>query len=88
MIQPTLDGMVFDNRDDFIAALDSFLVDVSGMGYGELPDVVFIDDWYDDGVDGLTVRDCAWEILDEAGYPRDLLNERIYGTDRFGEPIE
>lgn len=57
--------------EDFEQAVDSYLNDACGMGYSDLPDVVSLDDYFEEGMDAAefehAVRDCAQEILVEAG---------------------
>lgn len=75
MLQPIINMKTetFNNsRKHFISQVDSYCQNTCGLSYHDLPDTVFIDDfWYEQMSESEfkgAVADCAMEILENAGY--------------------
>lgn len=82
------ENRTYTTQAAFMRAADSLCAAVAmGLSISDLPDTVFVDSFYVKGCGTDEVRDYVWEVLDNAGYPRGLLNEAIYGTDEMGEPL-
>lgn len=62
-------------REAFITALDTRISSICGLGYADLPDVVMIDDYWEEDMDlrefVAAVKECAAIILEESGYEEE-----------------
>ena len=60
------------SREHFSKVLDKYLISTCCIGYEDLPDVVMIDDYWDEGMSvesfKAAIQDCAQDILDNSGY--------------------
>ena len=59
-----------------------FIMSKTGINFMELPDSSTVSDWVDDDmrtdeIDNI-IPDLAWEILDDSGMDRDLVNSICY----------
>ena len=59
-----------------------FIMNKTGISFMELPDTSTVSDWVEDDmqideIDNI-IPDLAWEILDDSGMDRDLVNSICY----------